>query len=67
MSSSRWRRWLNHLGCIVRVVVGLKTRWAPNIGSQSLKALTPNTGEEKTQRYESMRGRERLAQRPLST
>jgi hypothetical protein len=30
------------LGGIIRVVFDLKTWWAPNVGSQSLKALTAN-------------------------
>jgi hypothetical protein len=30
--SSGLSRWLNHLGGIVRVIFGLKTRWTPNVG-----------------------------------
>jgi hypothetical protein len=30
--SSRWRRWLSHLGGIVRVAFRLKPQWTPNVG-----------------------------------
>jgi hypothetical protein len=46
------------LVAIVRIVFGHKTRWAPNVGSQSSKALTPNTGMEKVQRLKETRERE---------
>jgi hypothetical protein len=42
-SSSGWRRWLNHLGGIVRDVLELGTWWAPNIGIQKPKAIQPRT------------------------
>jgi hypothetical protein len=37
--SSQWRCWLVHRGGIIRVVLGLRTRWASNVGSY----LVPNT------------------------
>jgi hypothetical protein len=30
--SSGWRRWLFRLGGIIGVVLGIITRWAPNVG-----------------------------------
>jgi hypothetical protein len=32
--SSGWRHWLSHLDGIVRVVFGLRTWWAPNVGAK---------------------------------
>jgi hypothetical protein len=41
-SSSGWRRWLNHLGGIVRgVILELGTWWVPNVGIQKPKAIKP--------------------------
>jgi hypothetical protein len=45
--SSEWRRWLTHLDGIIRVVFELRTRWTPNVGSQSLKAFTLDTRKGK--------------------
>jgi hypothetical protein len=41
--SSGWSRWLIHLGDIVRVVFGLKPRWAPILGLSSRSYVSPNT------------------------
>jgi hypothetical protein len=40
----------------VRIILELRTRWTLNIGSQSPKALTPNTRVKK--RSKEIRGRE---------
>jgi hypothetical protein len=32
--SSGWRRWLTHLGGIIRVVFELRMRLAPNVGTK---------------------------------
>jgi hypothetical protein len=45
--SSGWRRWLTLLDGIFRVVLKLETRWVPDVGSQSPKALTPDTERSK--------------------
>jgi hypothetical protein len=37
------------LGGIVGVIFRLRTQWMPNVGSQSPKALTPNTKMGKCQ------------------
>jgi hypothetical protein len=56
-ASSRWRRWLIRRGGIVRVVFELRTRWTPNVGSQSLKALISNTGVGEMRRLRRTRER----------